>query len=106
MNEFLVNSIKLLAATSNEQREYLKKSGLFPCTDELALAFDDVYRYLKTQDKDSLSLQIKNKLAEIDTILDVLSNLHDDSNWNEKSLDDSNWTKVRRIAKSLLEEID
>jgi hypothetical protein len=104
MNELLIKSIKLLAATPDEQRDYLKKSGSFPCTDEIALEFDDAYRYFAAQEEDSMLLSISNKLKRINAILEALSNSTNESDWNENSLNNSAWTEVRKIAISILEE--
>ena len=104
MNELLIKSIKLLAATPDEQRDYLKKSGSFPCTDEFALEFDDAYRYFATQEEESVLHSASNKLKRINAILEALSNSTNESNWNENSLNNNAWTEVRKIAISILEE--
>jgi hypothetical protein len=105
MNELLIDAIKLLAASAHEQRAYLKKSGLFPCTDEIALQFDDAYRYFETRES-HLTGSISNKLKSINAMLDVLSNSADKSIWNEKSLAENSWTDLRKITSSILEEIN
>jgi hypothetical protein len=106
MNELLINSTKLLSANSSIQREYLRKSGLFPCTDEIALSFDDVYRYHESKKDDPLIGSLSEKLKQINTILDALSNSEDKEVWDEKSLDNQSWTEIRNIAITILEEIN
>lgn len=106
MRALLINSIKLLASTPNEQREYLKKHGLFPSTDEIALEFDDAYQHVAGQTDQLLPTSISNKLKRINSILNVLSNPGDNNNWDEQSLDNSEWTAIREIANKILSEIE
>ncbi|WEA03610.1 hypothetical protein [Mucilaginibacter sp. SJ] len=104
MNELLINAIKLLSANSSEQREYLKKSGSFPCIDEIALMFDDAYRYFHTQKGSLLTTSAFNKLKKINSILNALSDSDNEQEWDEKSLDDQSWAEIRSIAISLMKE--
>ncbi|MDO3627540.1 hypothetical protein [Mucilaginibacter sp. BT774] len=108
INNLLMSSIEMLAATSDNQREYLKKPGSFPCLDELALKFDDVYPAFKaqTQNDSSIPESIREKFARIDSALNLLSNSGDKSVWDERALDTDPWTEIRNIANSVLQEIE
>ncbi|MES2275314.1 MAG: hypothetical protein V4592_04780 [Bacteroidota bacterium] len=104
MNELLSKSISLLAATSTAQREWLKESGSFPSTDEIALLFDDCYNGLSVDSDIGLSSSIFNKLKKINTLLDAASFPNESDTWSEKSLDYQPWTEIRMLAISILEE--
>ncbi len=95
----------MLAANAADQRNYLKKIGTFPSTDELALEFDDAYRpFIGAKDPD-LPSSIMIKLNSIIFLFDLYSDMEDETIWLESSLDSHLWAKLREIANSVLKEV-
>jgi hypothetical protein len=105
INDMLRKSIGLLAAMPDIQRQYLRKSGSFPSTDELALEFDDAYQQFMGQPGFSRTNIITSKLIKINWLLDSFSETEDTFIWLEESLDHQSWGEIRDIARSILKEI-
>jgi hypothetical protein len=108
INNLLISSVEMLAATSDYQREYLKKLGSFPSLNELALEFDDVYPAFKAQTQSDAPIpeSILVKFDSIDSALNLLSDSDYQNVWDEKALDTQPWVEIRNIAISVLKEID
>jgi hypothetical protein len=102
-------ALALLAMPSAEQAHYLIELGTYPILDELALEFDDAYRFFESQvDQDEvsgISKEARRGLAEIDLALDELSDQKDSFSWEAECLDDPRWEAIRQKAKCVLEAL-
>jgi hypothetical protein len=104
-DKMILHCIELLAANSDAQRSYLKQSGSYPCTDEIALEFDDAYRRFAAETDSEIPQSIIIKIDLLNSMLDRLSDSHDENIWNESSLETSHWNEIRNTAVSVLQEI-
>lgn len=103
----LLKALEILAATKDNQIIYLIGLGTFPSTDELALQFDDAYQVFKGNiDKENYSnpfdKNILKILESIDLMLEDMSKGSDHQFWDISSLDEIQWSKVRKLAREAL----
>jgi len=106
----LLKILTVLASTEAEQINYLIKLGTFPLTDEFALEFDDAYQFflsnIDERKKDnSINKIFLDKLNEIDLIFIEMSNVNSNIFWNVSSLNLTEWSKIRKLAKEALSNI-
>jgi len=105
----ILKILETLSFSKDDKIIYLTNLGTYPSTDELALEFDDAYKFslniiLEKMDTDSACcLEFLNKLKEIDAIFDKMSDVKLNIFWDVSSLDCEEWNKIRRLAKEALD---
>ena len=100
LTELQIESIKLLASSSDIQRKYLKDLGSYPVTDELALEFDDAFHNI---DQWSSVDSLLDEISQLNKLLDLLD--INEGTWLESALDNKPWSEIRNLAKSILSKI-
>lgn len=102
----ITKAIKTLSLLPNEQIEYLKELGTYPCNEELVLEFYDTYDafiYLLLEYKISKDeLFLIDKLKQLDYCLSILSDRKSEI-WNIKSLNNDDWNNIRKLSLEVLE---
>lgn len=103
----LIEALKILADTEDNQIAYLFDLGTSPSTDELALQFTDTYQVFKGNLEDVVGdflykEKILNNLESINLMFDKMSNMSGNSFWDISSLDNLEWDNVRRLAAETL----
>ena len=99
--------VNILSLTSVEQNEHLKRLGTFPSTDELALEFEDAYFYFKSRlERETIDIDkdIILSIEKINNMLDGLSYSNDMDIWNVNSLNGKEWSNIRQVAASVMEQ--
>lgn len=107
---YIIKVLRRLALPAIQQKEYLFDLGTAPSADELALEFDDAY-LLFTNNIENRGNGIDDrivleKIKEINSILNQMSNLDDPDIWNVKSLNNTWWNKIRLLASEVLHRIN
>lgn len=99
----LIEALKTLAATPDEQRSYLVELGVEGLTDELALELDDAIKPLWHQfEALGVSPLAVSELESLDKALVQMSGSENISLWRPAALDRSEWWAVRRQAAECL----
>ncbi len=91
----LRQTLERLAASGDEQREYLQQIGSFPSLDELALEFDDEFQCVRAV--------ASVALGKVDEQLSIMSGA---DLWKPEALDGNEWARVRVLAGAALMELD
>lgn len=97
----LLQSLQLLAASYEQQVQALPPFVDMP--DEIALIFDEVYRYVEgLAHKDLITPQQKEDLERMDSLLTQMSN--EKEIWTLDALRvSSNWKQIRSLATKILQ---
>ena len=97
----IVQSLKLLAANFEDQ--VISLPNYVHCTDEIALIFDDAFRFLPLLKQENLiSNEVYRNIIKLNDLLDKMSN--DKTLWNLLSLkSDQSWINIRIMSRSILE---
>jgi hypothetical protein len=104
----IVEKLKILADTSDNQTAYLIKLGTSPSTDELALQFTDTYQVFKGKLEEGNETNVFNetalkKLESINLFFDEMGNIQNNSFWDISCLDGIEWSNIRRLARETLQ---
>ena len=99
----LKETVDRLALEAPDQIAYLQALGTYPITDELALEFHEAFLLAdQLVEAGRLPRSVYRRAAEIDGLLNGLSD-GTKKNWLPEALDaDPRWRKVRAIARDVL----
>ena len=97
----LVEVVKRLAASSDEQAGYLRLLGTFPSLDELALEFDDL---CGSQGTTVPASRWRESLAKLDAALSAMSGTEHAYLWTAEALDRPEWAEIRALARDALQQ--
>ena len=99
----IIEALKILAETKDNQIVYLTDLGVIPSTDELPIQFDDAYQIFKWKFEESAvdpvyKSKVLNNLNTIKLIFDKMSNMPHNIFWDISSLDNIEWVNIRTVA--------
>ena len=95
-------ALERLAASPEEQEAYLRRLGVLPSVDELALELDDAIAGIEVGNS-----RAKAAIQRLDEHLDAMSGEHQASLWTPAALRDaSEWATVRTLAREALAALD
>jgi hypothetical protein len=102
----LIDALERLSASASEQIKYLRKLGVLPSIDELALEFDDAFVLLpELVQKGYFTDHQANKIRLVDHHLSIMSDKK--QLWTIKALEShSDWAEIRRLATAALHSIE
>lgn len=99
----LTDAVRVLAAPASEQLDHLRRLGVLPSVDELALEFDDAFPPPpQLAASGFISPEAQGHLEALSHMLEKMSGY--DPEWETPALEDSPaWAEVRRLAQLALD---
>lgn len=102
----LLDALKILADTKENQTIYLDRIGTSPSTDELALEFCSAYEVFKGKLEEgsndiSFETNLLKKAEEIYSLFAKMSNISDNDFWKISSLNHTEWNQIRKLAREI-----
>jgi len=106
--KLLVKSLRVLALNASQQKEYLRDLGTYPSTDEIAIEFDDAFKFFISNNEHE-KFEGTKFLLNVNLIndkLDFFSSLEESEIWYVDSLDKEPWCEIRQLAIDSISALD
>lgn len=100
----LVDAVRRLASSADEQRAYVEQLGTAPSVDELALELDDAFAGGRTEflQHAPFSAEALEAVGRLNDHLSAFSGSSNGDLWRVSSLNAGEWETTRRLAREAL----
>jgi hypothetical protein len=105
-DEDLRRMVRVLAAGTEEQVEWVREDGSYPLLDELALEFSYELDRVRARAMADQASAADRALLALDQQLEQMSGLANSPLWGPEALTGPEWSRVRELAVRALRALD